>query len=85
LRRTFVRGPSKHDPPLDILPWKGDLSFVLPSDFAGRTCARGWGKPDTYATVSRTDKPIRELTDEELYAILAESDDEPKVDPEQLN
>jgi hypothetical protein len=48
---------------------------------------RGWGKPETYTNMAHHNKPLRELTDAELTAIITgeDSDDEPEVDPEQLN
>jgi hypothetical protein len=50
---------------------------------------RGWGKPGQYVETSVLNKPIREMTDEELNAAIAalrdDSDDEPDADPEQLN
>ena len=48
---------------------------------------RGWGKPESHTNVAHHNKPLRELTDDELYAIIAEgeSDEEPEADPEKLN
>jgi hypothetical protein len=46
---------------------------------------RGWGKPGQYIETSVRNKPLDELTDEELMAIAAGADDEPETDPEQLN
>jgi hypothetical protein len=48
---------------------------------------RGWGKAESHTNVAHHNKPLRELTDDELYAIIAEgeSDEEPEADPEKLN
>ena len=48
---------------------------------------RGWGKPESHTNVAHHNKPLRELTDDELYAIIAEgeNDEEPEADPEKLN
>ena len=45
---------------------------------------RGWGKPESHTNVAHHNKPLRELTDDELYAIIAEgeSDEEHEADPE---
>jgi Family of unknown function (DUF5681) len=49
---------------------------------------RGWGKPETYTNMAHHNKPLRELTDAELTAVIlaaTDSNDEPDADPEQLN
>jgi uncharacterized protein DUF5681 len=48
---------------------------------------RGWGKPGQYIETSVRNKPLDEMTDEELMAIAtrADSEDESETDPEQLN
>jgi Family of unknown function (DUF5681) len=50
---------------------------------------RGWGKPESYTNMAHHNKPLRELTDAELTAIIneaeSESDNEAEADPEQLN
>jgi hypothetical protein len=45
---------------------------------------RGWGKPGQYVETSVRNRPIRELTDEELLAIIEESGDGDE-EPEKLN
>ena len=44
-------------------------------------------EPESHTNVAHHNKPLRELTDDELYAIIAEgeSDEEPEADPEKLN
>jgi hypothetical protein len=46
---------------------------------------RGWGKPESYTNMTHHNKPLRELTDEELTAIILESRGELEDDPERLN
>jgi hypothetical protein len=49
---------------------------------------RGWGKPESYATVKHVNTRAEELSDDELAAIAAgssEASDTPPLDPSQLN
>jgi Family of unknown function (DUF5681) len=49
---------------------------------------RGWGKPESFTNMAHDNKPLRELTDAELTAIVlaaTDSDNEPEADPEHLN
>ena len=48
---------------------------------------RGWGKPGQMVEMNMRNKPVRELTDDELMAIAAgaDEDDDQGANPEQLN
>jgi hypothetical protein len=48
---------------------------------------RGWGKPGQMVEMNMRNKPVRELTDDELMAIAAgaDEDDDQGANPEKLN
>jgi hypothetical protein len=74
LRMGPCESPSKRPQPLRVAAANAILD-------------REWGKPESHTNVAHHNKPLRELTDDELYAIIAEgeSDEEPEADPEKLN